>query len=180
MAKRSSYTALALALLALGSCAPRAALTPATQESSRTEREAVSRTTELRDTTLRLSLPQESRTNAVPLPDSVRERPVGLWCTPVSHLTTRHAESSAWVENGVLRHDLHTANEELLQRVPNAIRVVREDRRVTRTLTVRTTVTVNALTAAQRRWIALGRTAAGLLSLLLLAAVTLAFKRWWR
>ena len=178
MAKRSSYTALALALLALGSCAPRAALTPATQESSRTEREAVSRTTELRDTTLRLSLPQESRTNAVPLPDSVRERPVGLWCTPVSHLTTRHAESSAWVENGVLRHDLHTANEELLQRVPNAIREVRQDRLVTRTLTVRTTV--NVLTAAQRRWIALGRLAVGLLALLLLAGITLTARRWWR
>lgn len=161
-----------LALLVVVSCSTqRTVLLPSSDNTTVIDKEKEVRNTTFRDSTLKINLAKESKSNAIVIADSARKAPAGLFNTPVSHLTTEHAASNAWVENGVLRHDLFTTNEEFNQRVPNAIKETSVDRfrYIRNTRTIKITVTVNVLTSAQIRWIKIGKMATGVASMLILA-----------
>lgn len=171
MAKRYSILALLLALLVVVSCSPRTVLLPSSDTSTLIDKEKEVRSTTFRDSTLKINLAKESKSNAIVIADSARKAPAGLFNSPVSHLTTEHSESNAWVENGVLKHNLFTINEEFKQVVPNAIKETSVDRfrYIRNTRTIKITVTVNVLTSAQERWIKIGKTATGVATLLILS-----------
>lgn len=171
MARNYSLLALMLALLVVVSCSPRTVLLPSSDTSTLIDKEKEVRSTTFRDSTLKINLAKESKSNAIVIADSARKAPAGLFNSPVSHLTTEHSESNAWVENGVLKHNLFTTNEEFYQRVPNAIKETSVDRfrYINKTMTIKITVTVNVLTSAQERWIKIGKIATGVSAMLILA-----------
>lgn len=171
MAKRYSILALLLALLVVVSCSPRTVLLPSSDTSTLIDKEKEVRSTTFRDSTLKINLAKESKSNAIVIADSARKAPSGIFNSTVSHLVTEHAESNAWVDNGVLKHNLFTINEEFNQRVPNAIKETSVDRfrYIRNTRTIKITVTVNVLTSAQERWIKIGKTATGVATLLILS-----------
>lgn len=171
MARNYSLLALMLALLVVVSCSPRTVLLPSSDTSTVIDREKEVRNTSYRDSLLKIMLAKESKSNAIVIADSAKKAPAGLFNSATSHLTTEHAESNAWVENGVLKHNLFTINEAFNQRVPNAIKEVLVDRfrQINKTRTIKITVTVNVLTNAQVRWIKTGKTATGVAAMLILA-----------
>ncbi len=76
-------------------------------------------TVEMRDTIIYITLPADTIT----LTDTiyVTEGESGLE-TPKSYLFTRFAESYAWVQAGMLRHELYQKEGELADTIRNAIR----------------------------------------------------------
>jgi hypothetical protein len=170
MARKYRLWALMLAGVVVVSCSPRTVLLPSSDTSNFTDKEKEVRNTSYRDSLLKILLAKESKSNAIVIVDSVKSATAGLLNSPVSHLTTEHAASNAWVENGVLRHDLFTTNEEFNHRVPNAIKEVSVDRfrYINKTRTIKILVTVNVLTSAQERWIKVGKMATGIAAMLIL------------
>lgn len=85
-----------------------------------------------------------------------------------SHLETSYAESDASYSDGVLTHTLRNKP----QQVPVPVVVTVHDTTIVQGSTRTEVVTVpGELTKAQARWIRLGKWSAGILSLLVLAAV---------
>ena len=85
-----------------------------------------------------------------------------------SHLETSYAESDASYSDGVLKHTLHNKP----QQIPVPVVVTVHDTTVVQGSVRTEIVEVPAkLTKAQERWIRLGKWSAGILSLLVLAAM---------
>jgi len=162
---------LALVVVAVSCSTARTVLLPSSETSNFTDKEKEIRSVAYRDSILKILLAKESKSNAIVLVDSTRQTPAGLLNSKTSHLTTEHAISDAWVEDGVLRHNLFTTNEEFSQRVPNAIKENSVDRFrfIYSKSTIKIAVTTNVLTSSQIWWIRIGKIAAAIIVGLIVA-----------
>ena len=67
----------------------------------------------LKDTTIFVTIEGETRLDSVAVPVNIS--------TPVNVLKTRYALSQAWIEKGVLHHELQQLQSEIARTIPNAI-----------------------------------------------------------
>jgi hypothetical protein len=67
----------------------------------------------LKDTTIFVRIEGDTRYDSIPVPVNIS--------TPVNILKTRYAVSQAWIEKGVLHHELQQLQSEIASTIPNAI-----------------------------------------------------------